>query len=123
MRPRAKRVLLVARSEPMTKAIRDYLAAPDLALVEARSTAEAIEILSGAALDGIVLDWVVSEVSGVEFIEEHPESSAALGAARDHPGSAGDRSASRALSSRLARAKRRGLRCLHGAPVGRNRAA
>ncbi len=70
MQPRAKRVLLVARSEPMTKAIRDYLAAPDLALVEARSTAEAIEILSGAALDGIVLDWVVSEVSGVEFIEE-----------------------------------------------------
>ncbi len=66
--PRKKTVLIIAGSEPMKKALRDYLEAPDLELTHAHSEEESMQILSERTIDGVVLDWVVSEVCGAPFI-------------------------------------------------------
>ena len=68
MLSRPKKVLIVAGSDPMKKAIRDYLGALNLVLFDADSSANALQILAEESIDGIVLDWVVSEVSGTDFI-------------------------------------------------------
>ena len=57
----------------MRKKIITFLEASDLEFLEATSPKEALEILAegatGNKLDGIVIDWVVSEVAGTGFIE------------------------------------------------------
>ncbi len=70
MAVRPKKVLIVSGSEPMKTAIHDHLRAPDLELIDAHSDAEALEILTREGMDGIVLDWVVSEISGAGLIEK-----------------------------------------------------
>ncbi len=66
---RTKKLLVIAGSEPMKRAIRDYLVAPDLELATAHSEPEALTLLERWPMDGIVLDWVVSETCGTAFIE------------------------------------------------------
>jgi HAMP domain-containing protein/CheY-like chemotaxis protein/signal transduction histidine kinase len=70
MRDRRKNLLFVAESELMRKEISEYLAASDLDILVASSAAEALEILAGQPVDGIAVDWAVSEVGGVEFLEQ-----------------------------------------------------
>jgi CheY-like chemotaxis protein len=74
MQSRTKKLLVLGGSEPMRKKIVTFLDAPDLEFSETASVDEALEILSaghseGNRLDGIVLDWAVSEVAGIAFIE------------------------------------------------------
>ena len=74
MQPGTKKILVLGGSEPMRKKIVTFLDAPDLEFSEAASVDEALEIVSAGGqddnrLDGIVMDWAVSEVAGIEFIE------------------------------------------------------
>ncbi len=66
---RPQKILIIAGSEPMTRAIREYLAASDLELQHAHSEDEAMELLLRERMDGMVLDWLVSDVCGPVFIE------------------------------------------------------
>jgi hypothetical protein len=54
----------------MRKKIITFLEASDLECFEAASPSEALETLSSERVDGIVIDWAVSEVAGIEFIEQ-----------------------------------------------------
>jgi CheY-like chemotaxis protein len=74
IQPGAKKILVLGGSEPMRKKIVTFLDASDLEFFEATRVDEAIEIISAASqagnrLDGIIMDWAVSEVAGIEFIE------------------------------------------------------
>jgi CheY-like chemotaxis protein len=71
MQARKKTLLTIAASEPMRREIRDAVHGSDLEVRQAASAAEALEILtSGSVVDGIAIDWVVSQACGVEFIKE-----------------------------------------------------
>ncbi len=75
MRSGAKRLLVLGGSEPMRKKIVTFLDAADLEFSEASSLDEALHIISaggsgGDREDGFVIDWAVSEVAGIEFIEK-----------------------------------------------------
>jgi CheY-like chemotaxis protein len=75
MQAGTKKLLVLSGSEPMRKKIITFLDAPDLEFSEAAYVEEALEIVlarrSGDnGLDGIVLDWAVSEVAGIAFIEK-----------------------------------------------------
>ncbi|HYV63189.1 MAG TPA: response regulator, partial [Bryobacteraceae bacterium] len=75
MQPGTKRILVLGGSEPMRKKIVTFLEAPDLEFSEATSMDEALEIIAAGGsgekrLDGIVVDWAVSEVAGIQFIEK-----------------------------------------------------
>src|ERR1700689_247392 len=65
-----RQLLFVAGSEPMRKEICEYLAAPDLDIHVASSAPEVLEILTAQEIDGIVVDWAVSEVGGVDLLEQ-----------------------------------------------------
>jgi CheY-like chemotaxis protein len=67
---RTKNLLFVAGSEPMRKEICEYLAASDLEILEAPSVPAALEILASHPVDGVVVDWAVSEVGDIEFLEQ-----------------------------------------------------
>jgi CheY-like chemotaxis protein len=69
MQARTKRLLIASTFDQMRKEISDYLSASDLELVHAGSEAELLEIVSRDPVDGIVLDWMVSEIGGLELIE------------------------------------------------------
>jgi HAMP domain-containing protein/CheY-like chemotaxis protein len=73
MEPRKKKVLIVAGSERMRTAISDFLAAPDLDLLAASSPEDAGIIASENAIDGLILDWAVSQVDGLDLIERMQE--------------------------------------------------
>jgi len=66
MEPRKKKLVIVTGSKPMWSEIREFLAAPDLELIEASSAKEAV---SAGSVDGVILDWAVAEAGGVELIE------------------------------------------------------
>jgi len=75
IRPGAKKILVLGGSEPMRKKIITFLDASDLEFREATSVDEALGLISdgardGVRLDGIVIDWAVSEVAGIGFIEK-----------------------------------------------------
>src|SRR5262249_12853155 len=57
-------------SEPMRQEMVASLAAPDLELLNASSVADAMELVKREYLDGIALDWAVSEVAEAEFIRD-----------------------------------------------------
>jgi CheY-like chemotaxis protein len=69
MRARKKNLLVIAGSEPMRREIREYLQASDLEVRDAASGPDAFAVLGSEGADGIVVDWVVSEACGVEFLE------------------------------------------------------
>ena len=74
IQPGKKKILVLGGSEPMRKKIVTFLDASDLEFSEATSVDEALDLISaasqnGSRLDGIVMDWAVSEVAGIGFIE------------------------------------------------------
>jgi len=69
MKERKKKLLILAGSEAMRKEISEFVAADDLEIFDAPSGETAMEIIASQPLNGIVLDWAVSEVGGLEFIE------------------------------------------------------
>jgi CheY-like chemotaxis protein len=72
MQAGTKRLLVLGGSESMRRKIIAFLGAADLEFSEASSLQEALEIISAedsGRLAGIVMDWAVSEVAGIEFIE------------------------------------------------------
>ncbi|HEX5430891.1 MAG TPA: response regulator, partial [Bryobacteraceae bacterium] len=69
MEHRVRRLAVVSGSEAMRQEIVAYLEGPDVELREARSARAAMEIAVSESLDGIVLDWAVAEVAGIEFLE------------------------------------------------------
>jgi CheY-like chemotaxis protein len=66
---RARTLLVVSRSEPMREEICTFLSSPDCEFVRAASAAEALELLAERRVDGIILDWAVSDLGGIEFIK------------------------------------------------------
>ncbi len=73
LEPRKKKLLIVAGSERMRTAISEFLAAPDLDLLSASSPEDAGIIASEDAVDGVILDWAVSQVDGLDLIERIQE--------------------------------------------------
>jgi CheY-like chemotaxis protein len=67
---RTKTLLVVSGSDRMQQEVRAFLGAPDLDFRTASSAAEALDVASNSTLDGIVLDWAVSEVAGTPFVEQ-----------------------------------------------------
>jgi CheY-like chemotaxis protein len=70
MESRMKRLLVITGASRMRNEIHNFLAAGDLECVDAASAEDAAEICAGEHLDGIVIDWAVSEVAGTAFIEQ-----------------------------------------------------
>ena len=70
MQVRTKKLLIVTATFPLRQEMTTFLAAPDLDVVHASSAAEAMQVVKSEYLDGIVLDWVTSDVAGIEFIED-----------------------------------------------------
>jgi len=70
MEPRTRKVLVVTGSYPLRQEIHSAIGARDLEFIDASSGAEAIQAITSEYLDGIIIDWVISERVGVEFIEE-----------------------------------------------------
>jgi HAMP domain-containing protein/CheY-like chemotaxis protein len=67
---KGKRTLLVlCGSEPMRDEIQGFLAVPDCEFVHASGETEALHVLLERRVDAIVLDWAVSELGGIGFIE------------------------------------------------------
>ena len=64
---------MITGASRMRNEIHAFLAAGDLECVDAASAEDAAEICAGEHLDGIVIDWAVSEVAGVAFIEQIQE--------------------------------------------------
>jgi len=74
IQPGAKKILVLGGSDSMRKKIITFLDASDMEFSEASSVKEALDLISvahrdGRRLDGIVIDWAVSEVAGIDFIE------------------------------------------------------
>jgi CheY-like chemotaxis protein len=67
---KGKRTLLIlCGSEPMREEIQTFLSLPDCEFLHASGEAEAQRLLLEKRVDGIVLDWAVSELGGMGFIE------------------------------------------------------
>ncbi len=70
MEARPRKVLMVTDSQPLRQEVQSFIGAPDLEFLDASSAAEAIETVTNAGVDGIILDWVLSARVGAGFIEE-----------------------------------------------------
>ena len=115
MLSRPRKVLIVAGSDPMKKAIRDYLGALNLVLFDADSSASALKLLAEESIDGIVLDWVVSEVSGTEFIGQVQTPAPPVRATGDHSRTARSGFGAREGTASPGARKRGRVRAFHGA--------
>jgi hypothetical protein len=69
MQKRKRTLLLVSGSEPMRDEIRTFLALPDCEFLHASGEAETLHLLLEERVDGMIVDWAVSELGGIEFIE------------------------------------------------------
>jgi CheY-like chemotaxis protein len=70
MEVRTKKLLLVSGTEALRQEIGAFIGAPDVQFIDALSAKEAMQVVTSEYLDGIVLDWVMSDTAGAEFIEE-----------------------------------------------------
>jgi len=70
MQTRRKSLLAITASEPMRREIRESLQGSDMDVREAASGADALQMLTAGEADGVVIDWVVSQACGADFIEE-----------------------------------------------------
>jgi CheY-like chemotaxis protein len=68
--PADRRVLLITGSDSMQRQIQEYLTTPNLTVRTAVSGYDAMEILAAGGIDGVVLDWAVSEAASIDFIEQ-----------------------------------------------------
>ncbi|HLJ51578.1 MAG TPA: HAMP domain-containing protein [Bryobacteraceae bacterium] len=67
---RTKKVLLVTDTLALRNEIHAFVGAPDLEFIDASSAREAMQVVGSEYLDGIMLDWVMSDSAGVDFIED-----------------------------------------------------
>ncbi len=67
---RPKKLLLLTGTSALRQEIHAFTGGPDLQLIDATSATEAMQVISAEYLDGIVLDWVLSDTVGADFIEE-----------------------------------------------------
>ena len=68
--PRTRKLLLVSDSQPLRHEIESAIGAGDVEFIDASSAAGALDVISAQYVDGIVIDWVMSERLDAEFIEE-----------------------------------------------------
>ncbi len=69
MERRSKKILLVTGNEALRQEVSAFVGGPDVDFFNASTASEAISIARGEYLDGIILDWVISDVVEVDFIE------------------------------------------------------
>jgi CheY-like chemotaxis protein/HAMP domain-containing protein len=69
MEPHKKTLLLIAENDVRKADIRHLLAGDDLEIVDAPDLGSAVQLLASSRVDGIVLDWVLPDATGIEFIE------------------------------------------------------
>jgi CheY-like chemotaxis protein len=65
-----KRLLVITGASRMRNEIHNFLSAADVECIDAASADDAASIATSEHLDGIVIDWAVSEVAGIAFIEQ-----------------------------------------------------
>jgi CheY-like chemotaxis protein len=70
MNGRVRRILLVTEVAALRQEIHNFLGASDLTFIDAASRTEAASVIATDHLDGIILDWVTSEATGIDFIED-----------------------------------------------------
>ena len=70
MEPRTKKLLFITDSQPLRQEIQSIIGGPDIEFALASSANEALEATTSDYFDGIVIDWVISEHIGIEFVEE-----------------------------------------------------
>ncbi len=70
MNTRSKRLLLTTNNDPMRQEIESFIGGPDVEFLHASSAKEAMQVITHEHVDGVVLDWVISQVAGSDFIEE-----------------------------------------------------
>jgi CheY-like chemotaxis protein len=70
MEKRTKKLLLVTSTDALAQEIRSFIGGPDVEFIGASTAREAMQVIAGEYLDGIVLDWIMSDTAGTEFIEE-----------------------------------------------------
>jgi len=78
MEPHKKTLLLIAESDVRKADIHSLLAGDDLEIVDAPDLGSAVQLLSSSRVDGIVLDWVLPDATGIEFIDSVQSRSALL---------------------------------------------
>ncbi len=69
MTHRTRKLLLIAENDVRTADIHALLGGDDLEFVDVPSPAAAMQVVENQVIDGIVLDWVLPDDAGVEFIE------------------------------------------------------
>jgi len=68
--PRVKKLLVVTADEVRRASLRDLLGGPDLELVDVASGGEALVVIKGQYLDGIVIDLRLSDIPALQLVEE-----------------------------------------------------
>jgi HAMP domain-containing protein/CheY-like chemotaxis protein/signal transduction histidine kinase len=69
MEVRSRKILLITANEALRQEARSFIGGSDVEFTNASSAKEALQVLANEYLDGIVVDWVLSEIAGIEFIE------------------------------------------------------
>jgi CheY-like chemotaxis protein len=70
MQSRTRKLLLVTATDALRQEIHLFIGAPDVEFVDVWTAREALDAIGNEYLDGIVLDWVTSDSTGVQFIED-----------------------------------------------------
>jgi CheY-like chemotaxis protein len=66
---RTKRILFVTGNKVFREETVNFIGGSDLEFINASTNREALQVLTSGIFDGIVVDWVLSDVGGIEFIE------------------------------------------------------
>jgi HAMP domain-containing protein/CheY-like chemotaxis protein/signal transduction histidine kinase len=69
IRKRRRTLLIVSGSEAMREEIDAFLSLPDCEFLHASGETDAMDVLFEKRIDGIILDWAVSELGGIALIE------------------------------------------------------
>jgi hypothetical protein len=69
MDPRTRKILFITANEPLRQETCNFAGGKDVEFIHASSNREAIQVLASEYVDAIIVDWVLSEVAGIEFIE------------------------------------------------------
>jgi CheY-like chemotaxis protein len=63
-------LLLITGNQPLCQEIQLIVGAPDIEFAVASSPNEALDIITSDYFDGIIIDWVISDQIGIEFVED-----------------------------------------------------
>ncbi len=66
---RTKKILLITGNDALRQEIRAFIGGSDVEFLHASTSREAQQVISLEYIDGIVVDWVMSEIAGADFIE------------------------------------------------------